>query len=133
MNFLTYSIKNLLGVSGGISSDMRTLLQSNHKDAKLAIDLFVYKVSTWIGTMAAELQGIDALIFTAGIGENSSEIRKRICDKAAWLGIQLDKERNEKGKIVIHNMNSKIPVYVIPTDEEYVIAKHTYEHLNMLG
>lgn len=130
LSHLLYKESGLLGVSGGISSDMRELLQSNSTDAKQAVDLFIYRVSTWLGTLSAELQGLDALIFTAGIGENSSIIREQVCKKAKWLGIQIDKEKNENRDISIHHENSKIPVYVIPTDEERMIAEHTYRYLD---
>jgi acetate kinase len=126
---LLYKESGLLGVSGGMSSDMRELLQSDSEDAKRAVDLFVYRVSTWIGTLAAELQGLDAIIFTAGIGENSPEIRERVCRRAAWLGVEIDQPKNLKNSVEIHHQNSKILVYAIPTDEELMIAAHTYQNL----
>ena len=130
LSHLLYKESGLLGLSDGISSDMRELLQSNSPDAKLAVDFFVHRVSVWIGTLAAELQGLDALIFTAGIGEHSPEIRKRVCETAHWLGIQIDQEKNEKGNTAIHQQNSKIPIYVIPTNEERMIAEHTYKYIH---
>lgn len=125
---LLYKESGLLGVSAGISSDMRTLLSSTSPDAKLAIDLFIYKTSAWIGMLAAELGGLDGLIFTAGIGENAPYVREKICEKTAWLGAILDKEKNQQNANTISTENSKITINVIPTDEELTIAKNTFEH-----
>lgn len=114
----------LLGVSG-VSSDMRALLQSDNPKAKLAIDLFVYRIGAWIGMLAAELQGLDGLIFTAGIGEHSPYIREKICEKAAWLGAKIDQQKNANNEADIAHKESKLSLNVIPTDEELMIAQHT--------
>src|SRR6185295_1126202 len=93
---LLYSQSGLLGVSG-ISSDMRKLLESNDPRAKLAVDLYLYRIRREVGSLAAALGGLDALVFTAGIGENSAAIRERVCSDAAWLGVELDSAANGKG------------------------------------
>ena len=119
-----YRKSGLLGISD-ISSDMRALLESNDPGARLAIDYFVYRATKEIGALAAVLGGIDALVFTAGIGENSPEIRQRICESSAWLGIELDAKANEQGGPLISSSASRVSVWVIPTDEELMIASHT--------
>jgi acetate kinase len=121
---LIYRESGLLGVSG-ISADMRTLLASESKDARLAVDLFVYKIGMWLGTLAAELQGLDAIIFTGGIGENAAPVREKIVEKAAWFGAKIDKAKNANNEHVIHAPDSKIFLYIIPTNEELTIAKDT--------
>lgn len=126
---MLYKESGLLGLSGGISSDMRVLLASDHPDAKLAVDVFVYKVNAWIGMLAAELAGLDALVFTAGIGENAPFVRSEICKRAAWLGIKFDEEKNAENAATISAPDSKVSVHVIPTDEEITIAKGTLECL----
>lgn len=118
----------LKGLSG-ISNDMRELLESRDPRASFAIDYFVYRVGLSAGMLAAALQGIDAFVFTAGIGENSSAIRARIAEKLAWLGVSLDLAENEKHALKISQSGSRIPVYVIPTDEERMIAEHTLSTL----
>lgn len=125
---LFYKESGLLGVSG-ISSDMRTLLESEEADAKLAVDLFVYRIGGWIGTLAAEMQGVDGLIFTAGIGENAWQIREKVCERAAWLGAKIDSEKNIKNSATIHDPSSKLSINVIATDEELMIAQHTFNAL----
>lgn len=125
---LLYKESGLLGVSG-LSSDMRVLLGSDNEDAKLAVDLFVYKTAAWIGMLTAELQGLDGLIFTAGIGENAAYIREKICERCAWLGAKIDKNKNTAGNIEIHDAESKLLIYVIPTDEEETIAKDTLAYI----
>ena len=92
---ILYKKSGLLGISG-ISNDMRVLLESDEPDARLAVDYFVYRAAKEIGALAAVLGGIDALVFTAGIGENSAEIRRRICEASAWLGIELDQDANAR-------------------------------------
>lgn len=121
---LLYKKSGLLGISG-ISNDMRDLLERNESPARLAVNYFVYRAAKEIGALAAALGGIDALVFTAGIGENSTEIRKRICDSSAWLGIELDDIANAKCLSKISTGNSKTSVWVIPTNEELMIARHT--------
>lgn len=122
---LLYRESGLLGVSG-ISADMRDLLASDSPDAKLAIDLYVHKIAHWIGALSMELQGLDGLVFTAGIGENAAYIREKVCEKAAWFGVKIDHEKNQRRTTEISAQDSKVGVYVIPTDEEITIAKHTF-------
>lgn len=114
----------LKGLSG-VSNDMRELEASEDPKAKLAVDYFVYRVGLNAGMLAAALQGLDAFVFTAGIGENSMRIRARIADQLAWLGVTLDPTQNSRHARLISGSDSRIPVYVIPTDEELMIAQHT--------
>ncbi len=126
---LFYKESGLLGVSG-ISADMAKLIKSDDKKAKLAIDIFVHRISLFTGSLASELQGLDGFIFTGGIGENSSEIRKMVSKKIAWLGVDLDLEKNDECKKEAKKISkdkSKVKVFVIPTDEEIMIAQHTFE------
>jgi acetate kinase len=122
-NFL-YRDCGLKGLSG-ISNDMRELEASEDPKAKLAVDYFVYRVGLNAGMLAAALQGLDAFVFTAGIGENSVRIRARIADQLRWLGVTLDEAENSRHARLISRSDSRIPVYVIPTDEELMIAQHT--------
>jgi acetate kinase len=119
-----YKKSGLLGISG-ISNDMRDLLGSSDSRARLALDYFVYRATKEIGAMAAALGGVDGLVFTAGIGENSAEIRQRICQSSAWLGIELDAEANSRKGPRISTPGSKVSTWVIPTNEELMIARHT--------
>ena len=121
---LIYNQSGLLGVSG-ISSDMRTLLASDDPRAKLAIDLYVYRIERELGSLAAALEGLDAIVFTAGIGENSPVIRERVCRGAAWLGVELDATANQRGGPSIGRSGSRVSAWVIPTNEELMIARHT--------
>jgi acetate kinase len=121
---LLYQESGLLGVSG-ISSDMRTLLASNEPAARTAIELYVYRIRRELGALAAAMGGLDALVFTGGIGENAATIRARICRDAAWLGVALDAEANEAGAAHITVPGSRVTAWRIPTDEEGVIARHT--------
>jgi acetate kinase len=121
---LIYQRSGLLGVSG-ISSDMRALLASDAPSAKEAVDLFVYRIGRELGSLAAALGGLNALVFTAGIGEHAPEIRARACREAHWLGITLDEEANAKGGPRISNPGSRVSAWVIPTDENLMIARHT--------
>jgi acetate kinase len=121
---ILYRKSGLLGISG-ISNDMRDLLRSSHEDARLAVDYFVLRAAKEIGALAAVLGGIDGLVFTAGIGENSAEIRRRICESSAWLGIELDAELNATKGPRISGKASKVSVWAIPTNEELMIARHT--------
>jgi acetate kinase len=125
---LLYKKSGLLGISG-ISNDMRDLLESDSPDAKLAVEYFVYRAAKEIGALAAVLRGVDALVFTAGIGENSAEVRRRICEASAWLGIELDRDANERRGPRISAARSKVSVWAIPTNEEWMIARHTAELL----
>ena len=121
---LLYKKSGLLGISG-ISNDMRDLLAANEPDAKIAVDYFVYRAAKEIGALVAVLGGIDGLVFTAGIGENSPEIRRRICESAAWLGLELDAQANLERGPRISTSQSKVSTWVIPTNEEIMIARHT--------
>jgi acetate kinase len=114
----------LKGLSG-VSNDMRELLESRDPRAAFAIDYFTYRVGLCAGMLAAALQGLDAFVFTAGIGENSDVIRSRVAERLAWLGISLDAAENAKRSLKISQSGSRIPVYVVPTDEERMIAEHT--------
>ena len=121
---LIYSESGLLGVSG-VSSDMRTLLASDLPSAQLAIDLYLYRIRRELGALTAVLGGLDALVFTAGIGENSAAIRARICHDAAWLGLELDEAANAAGGPRLTSAASKVAAWVLPTNEELMIARHT--------
>jgi len=121
---LIYQQSGLLGVSG-ISSDMRALLESREPRAKLAVDLFVYRIGREVGSLAAALGGLDALVFTAGIGERAVPIRERVCRDAAWLGVKLDDAANAKGEPRISAQDSRVSAWVVPTNEELMIARHT--------
>jgi acetate kinase len=121
---LIYSQSGLLGVSG-ISSDMRTLLASAEPGAGLAVDLFVYRIRRELGSLAAALRGLDAIVFTGGIGENAPLIRSRVGRDAAWLGVEIDEAANAAGSGCISTAASRVAVYVIPTNEELMIARHT--------
>lgn len=116
----------LLGISG-ISADMRTLLASEDPRAKQAVDLFVWQVCRHIGAMAATLEGIDGLVFTAGIGEHAPQIRTRICARLKWLAIELDESANQANATCISTIGSHVNVLVLPTDEEIIIAHHTLQ------
>ena len=121
---LLYQQSGLLGVSG-ISSDMRKLLESNDPRAQLAVDLFIYRIRRELGSLAAALGGLDALVFTAGIGENSAVIRERVCRDATWLGVDVDSEANRSGGPRISTKASRVSAWVLPTNEELMIARHT--------
>ena len=121
---LVYTQSGLLGISG-VSSDMRTLLASEDPRARLAVDLFLYRIRRELGSLVAALGGIDALVFTGGIGENAAVIRKRICQDAAWLGVELDADANERGCPCISTTGSRVQAWLIPTNEELMIARHT--------
>jgi acetate kinase len=121
---ILYKKSGLLGISA-ISSDMRELLGSSEPGARLAVDYFVYRASKEIGALTAVLGGVDGLVFTAGIGENSAEIRRRICEASSWLGLAIDEKANISGGPRISTRQSKVSVWVIPTNEELMIARHT--------
>jgi acetate kinase len=123
---LIYQQSGLLGVSG-LSSDMRELLDSDDPRARLAIDLYGYRIARELGSLAAAAQGLDALVFTAGIGEHAPLIRERVCRSAAWLGIELDAAANRAGGPRISTAASPVAVWVIPTNEELMIARHTLQ------
>jgi len=121
---LIYQQSGLLGVSG-ISSDMRTLQASADPAAKAAIDLFIYRIGRELGSLAAALRGLDAIVFTGGIGEHSASVRERVCRDAAWLGVDLDRRANEANGPRLSTAASRVAAWVIPTDEELMIARHT--------
>ena len=126
---LLYTRSGLLGVSG-FSGDMRTLLASDRPVAGEAVDLFVYRAVREIGALAASLGGLDGLVFTAGIGENSAIIRRRICDGCAWLGVTMDESANQAQALSISAAGSRVEIWVIPTDEEHSIARQTRDLLS---
>jgi acetate kinase len=109
----------------GISSDMRALLGSADARAKLAIDLYVYRIRRELGSLVAALGGLDALVFTAGVGEHAAVIRERVCRDAGWLGLTLDGAKNLAGGPRISASGSHVSAWVIPTNEELMIARHT--------
>jgi acetate kinase len=131
---MLYDRSGLLGVSG-VSSDMRTLLASDAPRARLAIDLYTYRIRRELGSLAAALGGLDALVFTAGIGEHAAPIRAAVCRDAAWLGVTLDEAANARpgpagaigpaGARRISAASSRVSVWVVPTDEAGMIARHT--------
>jgi acetate kinase len=121
---LLYRQSGLLGVSG-LTSDMRALLASADPAAREAIELFVFRTAREAAALAGTLGGLDALVFTAGIGENAPEIRAQVCERLAWLGVMLDPQANRRGKERISAPESAVSVWVIPTDEEQMIARHT--------
>jgi acetate kinase len=121
---LIYGESGLLGVSG-VSSDMRTLLASEAPRAQLAIDLYVYRIGRELGSLAAALGGLDAIVFTGGIGENSAEIRERVCLDARWLGVTLDEKANGSGGPRIDAGTGSVAGWTVPTNEELMIARHT--------
>lgn len=129
---LLYERSGLVGLSG-ISSDMRTLLASPEPRAKLAVDVFCHRTGREIGSLAATLGGLDALVFTGGIGENATAIRERICRGAAWLGVELDEAANARRGPCISRPSSRVKAWVVPTDEERIIALHTRRLVGAAG
>lgn len=120
---LLYHQSGLLGVSG-LSSDMRTLLDSDEPHAAEAVELFIYRIGREIGSLAAALGGLDALVFTGGIGENSGVVRERVCRAAIWLGVHLDPEANRRAAACITSAASPVSAWVVRTDENLMIARH---------
>ena len=121
---LLYRQCGLKGLSG-ISNDVRELEVSTDERAGFALDYFAYRVGLHAGMLAAALGGLDAFVFTAGIGENSAKMRTRIAERLSWLGAKLDPAANAAGKVLVSRKNSGLPIYVIPTNEELMIARHT--------
>jgi acetate kinase len=119
-----YQECGLKGLSG-VSNDVRELLESAESGAALALDHFVYRIGLYAGMLAAALGGLDAFVFTAGIGERSAVMRARIAERLAWLGVMLDPAANAAGKPTISQEQSRVRLYVVPTNEELMIAKHT--------
>ncbi|HUZ91516.1 MAG TPA: acetate/propionate family kinase [Methylocella sp.] len=128
---LLYNESGLLGVSG-VSDDMRALLASKDPRAEEAIALFVYRIGRELGSLAAALGGLDALVFTAGIGEHAAEIRRRVLEDAAWLGVELDAAANAAGGPRLTHPASRAAAFVIPTDEDLMIARHSWDCLRSL-
>jgi len=123
MTRILYKESGLLGVSG-ISQDMRTLLASEAPEAREAVELFCYRIVRELGSLIAAAGGIDALVFTGGIGEHAAEVRRRVCLQLGWLGLQLDAEANARHANVISAGQSQVDVLVIPTNEEWMMAHH---------
>jgi acetate kinase len=128
---ILYKKSGLLGISG-ISNDIRELLASADPAAALAVDYFVYRAVRELGGLAAVLQGVDGIVFTAGIGENSAEIRRRICDALTWMGVELDPDANDRKGPRISRPHSRVSAWVIPTNEELMIARHTATVLGLV-
>ncbi|MBS7404532.1 MAG: acetate kinase, partial [Oxalobacter sp.] len=120
---LLYQKSGLLGVSG-ISNDVRDLMASDDPAAKTALELFVYRVVRETGSLAAACGGLDAFVFTAGIGERSPEIRAAICEQLDWLGLELDERANRLGELKISTDTSPVSIWILPTFEELMIARH---------
>lgn len=120
---LLYQKSGLLGLSG-LSNDMRQLLASPEPAARRAVEFFIYRIVRELGSLAAALGGLDALVFTGGIGEHAAPVREGVCRQSAWLGILLDRETNERHALRIGSPDSRVAVLVIPTNEELVIARH---------
>ncbi len=127
---LLYKKSGLLGISG-ISNDMRKLENNPDPNAKLAIDYFVYAIAKHIGALAAVLGGVDGIVFTAGIGEHSPIIRRRICEASAWLGVEIDGAANDRNATQISKPGSRVRAFVVPTNEELMIARHTADLLGL--
>ncbi len=128
---ILYKKSGLLGISG-ISNDMRDLLDRSEPEARLAVDYFIYRIAKEIGALASVLGGVDGLVFTAGIGENSAEIRRRICQASAWLGVEMDEKQNKNRGPKISTPRSRVSTWVIPTNEELMIARHTGSLLKII-
>lgn len=121
---LLYKESGLLGVSG-ISQDMRELLASDRPEAREAVELFCYRIRREIGSLAAALGGLDALVFTGGIGEHAAPVRERVCAGLDWLGLEIDPAANAAGAERISAAGSRVDALVLPTNEEWMIARHT--------
>jgi acetate kinase len=130
LEHLLYERSGLLGVSG-ISSDMRTLLGSGEPAAREAIDLFVYRIGRELGSLAAALGGVDAIVFTGGIGEHAAPIRARVIEDARWLGVALDEAANARNGPRISTAGASVSAWVIPTDENAMVARHVLRLLGM--
>jgi acetate kinase len=131
LSTLLFDQSGLLGLSG-ISSDMRDLLKSEQSAAAEAVDYFVYHVARAIASMTAALGGLDGLAFTAGIGEHSAMVRKRVCGHLAWMGLAVEEQANDQGGPCISQAGSKVSVWVVPTDEERMIAMHVIETMERM-
>jgi acetate kinase len=129
---LLYKQSGLIGISGS-SNDMRDLIGNPDPAARLAVDYFVYHAAKHIGSLAAVLGGVNGLVFTAGIGEHSAEIRRRICEASSWLGVALDSSANAAHGPRISTSSSRVSAWVVPTNEELMIARHTGALLGISG
>lgn len=129
IDIILYNKSGLFGLSGGISGDVKILEESNDSKAKFSIEVFCHQIVINIGKMVASMDGCDGIIFTAGIGFNSFNIRKMICDKLSWMNVKIDEIKNKQNTININTENS-IPILVIQTNEEYVIAKSAWDLMN---
>jgi len=121
---LLYHDCGLKGLSGG-SNDVRDLLASEDPRARLALDYLAYRTALAFGSLAAAMGGVDGIVFTAGVGENAAPVRAAHCERCAWLGAELDPARNARNAPLITADASRLPVHVLPTDEERMIARHT--------
>jgi acetate kinase len=127
-----YKECGLKGLSGS-SSDVRELLVSSDQRAKLALDYFVYRIALFTGMLAAAMGGIDGFVFTAGIGENAPTIREAVMRRLSWLGLAVASQANARGELLISRKRSRVACYVIPTDEELIIARHTLHAMREHG
>ncbi|MFT3760849.1 acetate/propionate family kinase [Thauera sp.] len=127
---LLYKESGLLGVSG-ISQDMRTLLASDAAEAREAVDLFCYRIARELGSLAAAAGGLDALVFTGGIGEHAAPVRRKVAELAAWMGVKIDAAANADHARRIDAADSRVAVAVVPTNEERMIARYTAEALGL--
>ena len=123
---LLYHRSGLLGLSG-LSGDMVALLASDKREAIQALEVYVYRIARQIGSLVAALGGLDTVVFTAGIGENAAPIRRRIAELCGWLGLRLDAKANSDGARCISQWDSAVKAFVIPTDEQIVIARATVQ------
>jgi acetate kinase len=121
---LLYNDCGLKGLSG-ISNDVRELLASSNPRAKLALEYFAYRITLYTGMLAAAMGGIDGFVFTAGVGENTPSIREEVMRRLSWLGVEIASEASAKGEMRISREASRVACFVIPTDEELMIARHT--------
>lgn len=133
LEHLLYHESGLLGLSGGLSSDMRDLSNSDSALAREAIEVFVHRLVREIGALAATAGGFDALVFTGGIGEHAPLIRAATCAALHWLGVELDSTANAANALRLHSAHSRVGVWMIPTDEELVIARHCVQLLSERG
>lgn len=129
---LLYKDCGLKGLSG-ISNDVRELLSSTDQRAKFALDYFIYRITLFAAQLSAAMEGIDALVFTAGIGENAPLIREAVLTRLSWLGLDLAVQANRRNELCITRKNSRVRAYVIPTDEEFMIASHTFKLIRDLA
>jgi acetate kinase len=127
---LLYKRSGLLGLSG-FSSDMRDLLESPAPEAAEAVEYFCYRIARELGSLSAALGGLDALVFTGGIGEHAAPVRARICELSGWFGIAIDPNANERGRTVLHRDDGRVRVLVVPTHEERMIARHVRQVLHV--